>query len=257
VEFGEQTPVQEAVVPVCVHTSVQGVVVPQLPWASQSCTPPLLHCDWLGAHVPAQPRPVTQVWLVHAVAPPQVPVSLQIWELLPTHWIEWGMQAAQVPGSRQTAVGAAQVVCVVQLPVLSHDWMALPRQRVWPGPQAPPQLPPRQVWFMGQGKFGRRHSTHVLVAGLQTPASPHSTPVQGPASTAPSEPPSEPPPPPVLEVLLVVPPVPVIIMLVVVLVDPPELKPPYWGKPHDAKTPIKVTTNAADTKRKERTIVEG
>jgi hypothetical protein len=99
-----------------------------------------------------------------------------------------------------------------------------------------------------------------LLEGSQTPASPQSTPVQGTlASTAPSDPPSDPPPPlpPELDVLLlvVVPPEPVMVALVVLAVEPPALKPPYCGKPHDAEAAIKVKANAAATKRKDRTIV--
>jgi hypothetical protein len=251
VALGMQVPMQDAMLFVTEHTPLQGVEVPQPPVALQSAMPPLLHSDSPGAQLPVQ-LPLTHVWWLQGVAVPHIPVSLHFWTPLFEHWVEAGMHVPQEPGSRQMGVGAAQVVWTTQSPLLSQLWMEGPRQRVSPGPQDPPHVPERQVLWGGQGFVGRRHWTQVFVEGSQTPASPQSTPSQGPASTPPSDPPLPPPP---VDAVLVVPPEPVIVAVEVV--PPPTPKPPYCGKPHDAKTATKVTTNAAEIKRKDRTIALG
>jgi hypothetical protein len=51
-----------------------------------------------------------------------------------------GVHATQVL-FRHTGVPPEHEVWVTQLPIPSHDWIALPRQRVSPGPQLPAQAP--------------------------------------------------------------------------------------------------------------------
>ena len=120
--------------------------VPLCPWAgSQLCTPLPLHCVWPGAHTPVQ-IPLMQVWLVHATGLPQLPLPPHSCVELPTHCFEPGEHSTHVL-CRHAGALPVHVVWGCQLPVASHDWMLLPRQRVWPGAQRPVHAPLMQVWF--------------------------------------------------------------------------------------------------------------
>jgi hypothetical protein len=80
----------------------------------------------------------------------------------------------------------------------------------------------------GHGAEGSTQPTQVFVAGSQTPPSGQSQPAASPPG-----PPSGFPEPPVPVAFPVL-----------------AAKPPYWGKPHEAKTATTIATSATDTTRK-------
>jgi hypothetical protein len=119
--------------------------VPQVPFAVHCATPLPTQVVCPGAHSPVHDVP-THVWFVHGVVGSHAPASLQsAWAPVPTHSVVLGVHATHVL-FRHTEFVPVQVVCVTQLPVPSHVWMELPRQRVWLGAQKPWHEPPMHVW---------------------------------------------------------------------------------------------------------------
>jgi hypothetical protein len=203
---GVHFPVHSAPPPsTSVHTPVgQSVDIPQLPLVSQFCTALPLHRVLVGPQAPLH-IPLRHVRFEQGMAVPQAPPSSHVSTALFTHWTSIGLHIAHpTPPSRHTGEGAAHVVCVAQLPVPSQVWMALPRQRAWPGPHTPPHCPLMQVWSGGQGVPGRRHCTHVLVDGSHTPPSGHDAGQEGASASGP---------------------ITVVVVVVVVVVVPPPVPP--------------------------------
>jgi hypothetical protein len=78
-----------------VQTLEHWTEAPQLPVASQVCTPVPAESHWVdcGAQEPTQVPP-THAWFVQAEPVPHAPLALHVWTLLPVaeHWVELGLQ---------------------------------------------------------------------------------------------------------------------------------------------------------------------
>jgi hypothetical protein len=121
------------------------VSVCQVPPSAHDWTVVPEHCVSPGAHEPVQ-TPPRHVWPLQATGLPHAPASLHVSALLPAHCRVVGEQATQAL-FRQAGVGAEHVVCVCHSPLVEHDWIALPRHWVCPGPQTPAHAPLTQVWL--------------------------------------------------------------------------------------------------------------
>jgi hypothetical protein len=83
VASGVQTPVHA---PLAHARPVQSLAVPQVPVASQVCTPLFEHWVAPGVQVPVH-APATQAWLAHALGAPHVPSALQLCTELPEQFV--------------------------------------------------------------------------------------------------------------------------------------------------------------------------
>jgi hypothetical protein len=205
---GEQVPVQAPFE----QMELQATAVPHWPLLLQVWTPlpgppsaVVEHFVTPGVHEPVQ-EPPTHAWLVQVMGAPQVPVVLQV--DTPLSEPPSAAVAHSVAPGEQTPVHEAlpldpvqawfvQAVAVPQAPDAVHVWRAaLPEQRVWPGPQTPPQvalLPVTRQVVLAEQAAGvpqvpvAEHVdtpllVHVVEPGAQTPW--HCAPSVPPATQA-------------------------------------------------------------------------
>ncbi len=203
-----------------------------------------MHCVWPGPQTPAQAPPV-HVWFTHATGALHVCVSAEHVETpLPLHSKAPGEHCAHMPFA-QTGVGSMHVDWSCQVPVASHVCAMLPRHCDAPSVQTPTHWPPTHVWLSqspvppqpdwqvllasqcspaGHVCVGKRHWTHAPVWGSQNVfVAAHASSVHVPVPVVLDvEPPADAP--------------------------PVDLKPPYWGNPHDAMPTKSAAKNAAKTR---------
>jgi hypothetical protein len=134
---GAHTPLQRPITQVW-FTHALGVL--HWPIVVHVCDAFPMHCVCEGPHTPPHALP-THVWFAaHAVDVPQLPMALHVCMApRPTHCVLPGMHDPMHTPFTHAAL--PQFVIAPQLPLASHDWTALPWQRVSDGPHTPMQLP--------------------------------------------------------------------------------------------------------------------